>query len=164
MPAWVASKGRRLLLEDVRSGHIPNDMDWTIAFSLCPEFNVCPSTKKTPKQLFSARLKSARDIIRQKNTRAARELNLLQQDLVIRPPPAFNHRGEPRWEGSVAQQLLKKDIAEQKHVGLTREQFHQSRPEYSVYSKATIAKKVEQEISLIKFLADYGKRRRRAGR
>lgn len=93
---WRNSKARELLLNDMRSGAIPADMDWKDAFPLRPEFNTFPSEKKTPEQLFSARLSSAREIINAKNTRAADELAILRKDRKVHPVPLTNHRGEPR--------------------------------------------------------------------
>lgn len=116
---WLNSQGRKLLLEDVRSGRIPNNMAADIAFAMRPEFDVFPSTKKSPKELFDGRLQSARGIIQQKNNRSLRELALLQQGRVVHPPPATNHRGEPTWEGSAAQMLLKQDVANNVHTQLS---------------------------------------------
>lgn len=152
---WQNSEGRKLLLEDVRSGRIPNDMDPTAAFAMRPEFDVFPSAKKTSAQLFSARLSSARGIIQGKIDRSSRELALLQQDRAVHPPPATNHRGEPRWQDSIAQQLLKQDVGNKIHEQLSRKQFYLSRPEYQVYPMRIISGHVDQEVRLIRFLKQY---------
>jgi len=44
--SWRSCPGRRLLLNDVRSGRIPTSMEWEDAFSTRPEFDVFPSKKK----------------------------------------------------------------------------------------------------------------------
>jgi len=156
---WGNSDGKRLLKQDIRSGNIPEDMHWKTAFQRRPEFNVFPSPKKTPEELFSSRLRSARKLIKEKNDRSSRELALLQQDRAVLPPPATNHRGEPRWEGSVAQMLLKQDVGNNSHQQLSRKQFYLSRPEYQVYPMRIISGHVDQEVRLIKFLNQYVDRR-----
>lgn len=157
--SWGNSKGKRLLLGDIRAGRIPDDMHWKTAFESRPEFNVCPSPKKNPEELFSARLRGARDYIKGKNERSSRELALFQQDRVTHPPAAFNHRGEPRWPNSPAEMLLKQDVANNLHLQLTRTQFYLSRPEYQLYPKRVISGHVDQEVRLIKFLKQYVNRR-----
>lgn len=151
---WRTSKGRELLLADVRSGTIHADMDDEEAFQSRPEFAVGESLEEA-KRLFEGRLKSARGIIGRKNTRASSELALLREDRKVHPPPPTNHRGEPRWEGSVAQKLLKQDVAEKKHVGMKPSEFHQTRPEYQAYPPKVIKGHVEQEVRLQKFLFQY---------
>jgi len=157
--SWRSCPGRRLLLNDVRSGRIPTSMEWEDAFSTRPEFDVFPSKKKTPQQLFKDRLARARSLINANTTRAATELVLMQQDLATNPPAAIDYWGMPRWEKSAAQKSLKQDVADGKHTTMTRTQFHQSRPEYKVYPKRYIARKVEQELALQKFLKQYRTRR-----
>lgn len=88
---WRTSKGRELLLADVRSGTIHADMDDEEAFQSRPEFAVGESLEEA-KRLFEGRLKSARGIIGRKNTRASSELALLREDRKVHPPPPTNHR------------------------------------------------------------------------
>ena len=83
----------------------------------------------------------------------------MQQDLATNPPAPIDYWGMPRWEKSAAQKSLKQDVADGKHTTMTRTQFHQSRPEYKVYPKRYIARKVEQELALQKFLKQYHARR-----
>lgn len=88
--SWMKSKGRKLLLGDVKNGAIPNTMPWQTAFQLRPEFAVGVSAAEA-KRLFQNRLKSARAMISKKDARAASELALLQQDRLLHPAPATNH-------------------------------------------------------------------------
>ena len=47
----------------------------------------------------------------------------------------MHHPGEPRWEGSEAEKLLKQDIDEKKHMDMTPKQLRASRPrEYKRYN------------------------------
>ena len=157
---WAKSEGRKLLFADIRSGAIPATMHWQIAYKRRPEFVVgtkADPTAEKAESLFEDRLKSARNILAAKDARAAEELALLRADRLIHPVPTTNHRGEPHWEGSEAQKLLKKDVAERKHEGMLPAQYYASRPQYKAwgFSAATIKGHVEQEVRLRKFLKQY---------
>ena len=151
---WLDSTGRRLLFDDVRDGTIPDSMDHATAFSTRPEF-IVGETAAEALRLFKGRLTSARKIIYERNTRAETELALLRIDRATRPPPATNHRGEPRWDGSEAQRLLKHDVAIGKHIGISLTQFFQSRLQYQEYQALTISGHVKQEVKTRKFLKQY---------
>jgi len=150
---WLHSEGRRLLFEDLRQ-KLYGGMHWRVVFQQRPEFDV-GKTKDDAERLFQSRLYNARKISGSKDSRAAKELGLLQHDLQVRPYPLFNHRGEERWEGSETQKLLKQDIADKKHIGLTPTQFMATRPEYGALPRFVIKGHVEQEVRLQKFLKQY---------
>jgi len=146
--------GRKLLLEDIREGRIPDTMDWETVYVMRPEFAV-GETPEEAKRLFEGRLKGARKIIHGKNTRAATELTLFQQDRAKRPPPATDHNGLPRWEGSEAQKFLLQDLLNKQFEGDAKGLW-QSRPEYhTVYPLAYFRKKRDQEERTQKFLTQY---------
>jgi len=155
---WRNSRGSHLLLRDVRDGLIPEDMDWEVAFLQRPEFDV-GKTHEDAKRLFKDRLARARKLVNVNNTTSATELELLRQDRAARPPAAFNHRGEPRWEQSAAQTFLKQDVADKKHETMSRTAFYNSRPAYKLFQKRTISKHIDQEIRTVKFLKQYRQRR-----
>ena len=156
---WSKSKGRKLLFEDIRSGRIPEAMHWMTAYQLHPEFAVGETPEKA-ESLFAGRLRSARAIIARKAGRSAEELAMLRADRQTHPAPATNHWGEPRWEGSEAQKLLKDDVKKKKHEGMKPKQYYASRPQYEQwgFSAATIKGHVEQEERLLKFDKQYRSR------
>jgi hypothetical protein len=157
---WRSSSGKKLLVDDVRKGRIAASMHWKTAFQMRPEFVMPSNDPAKAESLFYNRLRAVRRQVAEKNSRAATELALMNDDRKIRPKPCKNHRGEPRWEGSLAQEHLKSDVKAGKHNGLTAEQFHSSRPEYQQYPRSIIWEHVAQEIRLTKFLKQYGDRRR----
>ena len=63
----------------------------------------------------------------------------------------------PHWDGSEAQKLLKKDVADGKHEGMKPLDYYNSRPQYNTwgFSAATIAGHVKQEVRLLKFNEQY---------
>jgi hypothetical protein len=151
---WRTCAGRMLLCSDIRNGDIPANMDWRTAFHRRAEFAV-GETPDEALRLFESRLKSARKILSSRDARASVEHAMLREDRQCIPIPTTNHRGEPRWEGSQAQKLLKKDIADGKHKAMTRMDFYQSRSEYQQFFKSTIDGKAVQEEKLIKFTKQY---------
>ena len=102
--AWIASKGRKILFSDITSGKISENIKYEQVFHMRPEFAV-GDTPGEALRLFENRLASARKVI------CATELAMFQQDRLAHPFPSTNHRGEPQWEGSTAQKVLKEDVA-----------------------------------------------------
>ena len=45
-------------------------------------------------------------LIDERKKAAASDAEALARDLELFPPPEYNQRGEPRWEGSAAHKLL----------------------------------------------------------
>ena len=91
--------------------------------------------------------------------RASTELAMLQEDRLVHPFPATNYRGEPQWEGSAAQKVLKKDVADKKHETMSRTAFYNLRPEYKAFPKTVIVGKVQQEERLLKFMKQMRKKK-----
>jgi len=129
-------------------------MDWEIAFTRRTEF-AFGKTPEDAQRLFKKRLETARKYVNDKLARAAEELRLYQQDRQVYPPSDTMYSGEPRWDGSNAQQLLKQDVAEGIHLTMTPAQFYAFRPEYKKFFKRTIMDHVQQEESTNKFLKQY---------
>jgi len=133
-------------------------MDWEEAFEYRPEFAV-GETPEEAKRLFKGRLYACRKLVKENKGRAATELELLRQDRAALPPSSHNHRGEPRWEGSLAQFFLKQDVKNKHHETMSRNDFYDSCTEYAAFLKTTISKHIDQEVRYQKFLAQYGARR-----
>ena len=67
------------------------------------------------------------------------------------PTPAFNCRGEPQWNGSEAQKLLKALVSEGKHMGEEPKKLHAAKPEFEVHSLQTFRDHICQEERRLKF-------------
>jgi len=152
---WLHSEGRRLLESDLQSNRICDATDWRTVYHLRPEFAV-GETPEEALRLFEGRLYRARQRHKRQRNLAASELAMLQHDRQQHPVPTTDRRtGEPRWDGSEAQRLLKIDVKNKVHETMSRTAFYNSRPEYQEFSKATIDRKVPQEVSRIKFVNQY---------
>ena len=150
-PAWITSKGRKTLFREITTGKIFENMKYEQVFHMHPEFAV-GDTQEEALRLFENRLANARKIIGAKKQHAATELAMLQQDRLAHPFPSTNHRGEPQWEGSAAQKVLKKDVENKKHETMSRTAFYNLRPEYDAFPKTVIDGKIQQEERLLKFM------------
>ena len=103
-------------------------------------------------RLFRNRLKNAHKKVEMKTARASGELALLQADRIIVPPPARDHQGRLRWEGSAAQKQLKQDVAANQHIDISKIHFFLSQDVYQQFTADYIWAKVRQEVKRIKFL------------
>lgn len=137
---YRSSLARELLHQDVRNGTIPEDMSAAVAFSTRPEFAQFAGAR-----LFPGRLSAVRKQNQARIDRSASEMEALQHDRRIHPRPTENYRGEPQWEGSLAQKLLLKDILElEKHTTMKPVEIWSSRDEYSLFDKDHFRDKIYQ--------------------
>ena len=70
------------------------------------------------------------------------------------PTPEFNCRGEPQWNGSAAQVLLKELVEKGEHKGVEPKILWSSREEYQMYSLKTFCDHIYQEERLLKFFSE----------
>lgn len=145
---WTQSWAREQLYTDVYLGAITDDMDDATAFASRVEFAQYDGTR-----LFPARLKRMRKRVNELKSKSEKELAALQRDRQtdVGKLPLFNHWGEPRWEGSEAQRLLKEDIANGKHEGIKPLGLWRSRPEYHSTDPNRFRQHIYQEIRTVKF-------------
>jgi hypothetical protein len=54
----------------------------------------------------------------------------MKHDQIIYPTPTHNHHGQPRWEGSEAQCLLKLNVSQAKHISLQPKELFETQKEY----------------------------------
>jgi len=151
---WQNSEAKKLLLQDLRSGLITLDTKMTPMEVYCqrPEFAEFGGYKNFP-----SRLRSARQQISSKNDRCVSDSDALAHDRRIYPKAATNYRGEPRWEGSEAERLLRHDMDEGQHEMMTPMMFWESRNEYKDnYTSEVFRQHIYQEAKRRKFLAQYG--------
>ena len=116
-----------LLLQDLRSGRIPitSEMEpWDVYLQRL-EFAEFDGNYKN----FPGHLRDARKQIICKNSRSALDSAALAHDCEIYPKAAYNHRGEPRWEWSEAEWLLRQDMDEGKHKTMKLQIVYQLREE-----------------------------------
>ena len=143
-PPWKDSAAKALLEKMVASGDI-NGLKPAEVYKLKPEF------AETSKRLFGGRLRSVRSQVKKAMTASQSDKIAYDHDQTLYPPPEVNHRGEPRWNGSRAQEQLREDIDAGLHETMTPYDFWQSDEAYQDYTPKVFRKHVHQEIKTRKF-------------
>ena len=101
---------------------------------------------------FTRRLRDVRDDQKLKVSRASEDKKAFENFRKLCPEESHNHRGEPRWEGSRAQELLREDIDAGLHKDLEPNVFHAQRPEYMEFKLGTFRDHIYQEKKLRRYL------------
>jgi len=124
---------RKLLIGEIDAGRIPLDSDVMGPAEVF--FNYMGTLEFQIKGMdygdkFVARLRRLREMVEKDKDRAARDLKALKNALKLHPPAPLNHRGQPQWNGSVAQALLQYDMSRGKHKERDPSLLRMDRPEY----------------------------------
>ncbi len=154
---WRNSSAKRLLEKDLINGDIPinsaDGMEPEVVYLQRPEFADFELAH------FKARLRDLRRLIKDKRDTSASDSAALARDRQIYPKAAYNHRGEPRWEASEAERLLRLDMDVGKHTTMTPFDLYCSRSEYSDNYPLTVFRKhIDQEERRRKMLSYYATR------
>jgi len=101
---------------------------------------------------FTRRLLSLRKLVDEGKKRADKDLEAFNIARQNHPAPEQNHCGEPQWNGSEAQRLLKKDIDNNLHQTYWPGHLHASKPAYQEFSLDTFRDHIYQEVQTRKYL------------
>ena len=148
---WKKSKGKRLLYKDLMDGIVPlvDDPNFNAGtiFFMHEEYGEYDPNK------FAGRLKAMRDAVREANTRADDDFEALVKYKEIHKSSLFSHYGYGEFQGSEAQRLLQKDIADGLHQSMGKKDLYASRPEYfNEYPLNVFRDRIYQEIRTAKYL------------
>ena len=100
---------------------------------------------------FERRLGTVRDDYLKKKERCETDLQAYLAARKNHPTPALNSRGEPQWNGSEAQELLKGIVERKEHADVAPAALWQSKPAFKVYTLQTFRDHIYQEERLVKF-------------
>lgn len=146
-PNWHTSEAKKLLENDLISGTIPlhngdGGMEPKDVYLQRPE-----EFAEFTYEYFRDRLRAIRNQISEKKSLASTDSIALSNDRRIHPKSTHNSWGEPRWDGSIAEQLLKLDVSEGRHMTMKPQDLYQSRPEYcNNYPLSVLRKHIDQEV------------------
>ena len=101
---------------------------------------------------FTRRLLNLRKQFQEGKSRAENDLEAFLLAKQNHPPPPFNHRGEPQWNGSEAQQMLEIDMQNGKHFELKPSDLWESRAEYQEFHLSTFRDHLHQADRTRKYL------------
>jgi len=147
---WQYSQAKKLLVFDLTNGTIPlysSVMGPQEVYQLCPEF------KQYEFNCFRDRLWDLCKKLSEKNDHSASDSMALAHHCRIHPTPTHNHRGEPWWEGSKSEQLLKLDIDHNKQQAMEPKDLFATQQEYGKYDLKVFCKHIYQEEGWCKFIA-----------
>lgn len=148
--------GRKLLLDEPSCGAIPleaADMDAAEVHNIYSEYPEFLLKGMEYGPTFQRRLRDLRKLVARDRTRAAEDMAALKSALSAHPVFPLNHRGQPHWNGSVAQALLQCDMALGRHKEKDPSLLRMDRVEYQVATdKKQFRDKVQQEERNKKYL------------
>jgi hypothetical protein len=114
-----------------------------------------PEFAQYPYEQFRDRLRELRKKNTKKQNHASFDSKALAHDRRIYPKKEANEKGEPRWEGSDAERLLKLDFDNGKHINVNPKDLYASQKEYKEFSLEVFRKHVCQEEKTRKFIAHW---------
>ena len=142
-----------VLLEDLENGDLSLDAKEVSAKQAWERYSTHPAFKGIVcKEQFSKQVAAHRDQVRKKLGPRSVELAALEHDRKLHPMVTTNNRGEPMFNRSPAKELLRRDVEEKKHVGLTPSEFQQTRTEYHPFDGKVFKHRIYQEVRRVKFL------------
>ena len=141
---WEFSWAKEILRKAIMNGDITEEHTLDEIHKWHPEIEATDRTK------LSGRIRGIKQQVKQ-DDRAAKQDDIdLSNDRKLYPVPAENYRGEPRWEGSKAQETLKADIALGLHLTMKPSKFADW-DVFNEYDPNVIREHIYQEIKFQKY-------------
>ena len=150
---WKTSVAREIILTDLEEGRLalyenelPAREAWDTIYCHLHEF------RNVPFEQFKKQLEAHRKQALKKTKKAFNEEISFIHDRSLHPRPLANKRGEPSFDGTPAQELLREDVRNKLHEVMTPSQLQASQPEYKVYKPAIFKQRIYQEEKYQKFV------------
>jgi len=163
---WRKCPGREVLLDDLKRGALPlteEELSTEHAWSFYREMT---EFDKIVFSQFKERLKAHRKQAVKLFSIVAADEAAFQKDLQMgfRNTRKHNKRGELVFDLSPAKQLLRDDVKDKKHEGLTPSEFRRTRPEYMKFRVEIFKGRIYQEVKRQKFIFHCELKRKLKGR
>src|SRR5687767_8941934 len=135
-PAW--KKAKELLIQDIARGFVPPAMNPMAVKKMIVEYQICKDDN------FNWNLQALQKSLKGQETHANSDQasHIHNQNLF---PEENNGRLYPQWTGSVAEELLKKDVDNAKHKSMLLRQLWSSNIEYQAFPLKVFRKHIHQE-------------------
>jgi hypothetical protein len=130
LPPWRCSHAKKLLIKDILDGKVIEGMAPKNVFVMRPEYQLYKYEN------FVTNLRNLRKQIAEKQDLADDNEAAFAHDEVF--GLRVNSKPYPRWQGSVAERLLKQDIDNGQHLHMKPHELKESRVEYGPYYPGTI--------------------------
>ena len=150
---WIDSEAKAILEYDLVEGFLSMDeVKCTAEFAWSTYYRYLPQFKKVPFQQFEDMLKAHRNTIRFKWGRAFRDQDAYMQYRCNHPTQIRNQRGELNFDVSSARNMLREDVRNKFHEGITPTEFQRTRPEYGGFKTKKFKEHIYQEVRRQKFI------------
>jgi hypothetical protein len=150
---WRNSAAKLIIFMDLEEGLLPVDENklsaqdaWDLVYKHIREFQNVPFAQ------FKARLKDHRAKVQTELNRACDDELAFAHDRRLHPRQTHNRRGELVFDMTPAKELLREDIKNKKHEGMTPLSFQASRQEYYQFKPRQFKERIYQEVRYQKFL------------
>jgi hypothetical protein len=137
LPPWRNSHAKKLLTKDIIDGNI-DGMAPKRVFVMRKEYQAYKYEN------FATNLRSLRKQVAEKQGLADDDEAAFAHDEML--GLRVNSKPYPRWQGSVAEQLLKQDIDNGRHVHMKPRELKESRIEYGPYPGTVFRDHIHQEL------------------
>ena len=150
---WRNSESKNIILNDLRTGVLPLDENEASAEEAWEHYRHLPAFQGEGVQFeqFKKRLADHREQIGGRIERAMFDGAAVAHDWMKHPYPTHNQHGKPNFHLSPAEELLRQDISNNRHVGLLPSQLQSTRDEYKVFKPRKFKELIYQTIRHIKF-------------
>lgn len=157
---WGSSDAKKLMAQDIIDGLIPEEgpVDIDEVYKTLYEGHELFKNFPYNRERYKARLDTLRTAVKTFKYWADFDAKAIASDLLICPPSAKNIRGEPRWEGSAAQEQLEEDVAAGLDAGMKPKEMQETREVYQEFSLTKFRKHLDQVRQARKSYVDNGKK------
>jgi hypothetical protein len=151
---WITSEARKVILADLTDGHL--SLDETVvseekAFQVYKAYR-SEAFADVGFDQFKLRLIDHRKQVKKLHEASQWNEAAFQHDrLLIKPQGTHNQRGEPIFDRSPAQKLLRQDVKDRKNEEMSPMDLWHSRPEYMVFTLSIFRQRIYQELRLQKY-------------
>lgn len=137
-PAWRYSEAKKLLLKDIEDRKVTAESDAETVHNSRPQYKLYKL--ENFRSNLNRYLKDRKEGIERANSDDA-ALNH-DEALGLRK----NNKPYPRWQGSMAEELLKKDLDDGKYEEKHPSKLRATRPEFKAYPKKVFRDHIQQEL------------------
>lgn len=137
--AWNKSEAKALLKRDIIAGKV------TKSTNIDSLWESSVLYKQYKKGNFKTNVRALLNSVEKYQERASRDHSAMKQDFKNFPRPSTTSSGEPIWDGSLAQSMLKRDVATGLHQDMSPKDFWKYREAYQEFTFAKFRKAMYKE-------------------
>jgi hypothetical protein len=149
---WVKTDARAILLEDLNLCAALRNPDSVTVEQAWEVYKDLPEFEKIQYSQFKQRFVDHRSRASHRYQQSILEAAALKRDRKINPTATHNNHGEVDFRLSPAKDLLRSDVQQGRHIGLTPSEFQRTRPEYMVFPAGKFKDRIYQAVRRMKFI------------